>query len=138
VGDNSHPSHLNRNYYSKEYQHVPLLFVGKVLKEEYVGKQCNVVSSHIDLAPTLMNQLGYPKDAFWWGKDIFNPYYQHFAYFEVNNGFGMITDSASVVHYTIGNTDSRTYFVGDEAQRESLLHKGKAYSQYLFETYCKY
>lgn len=139
VGDHSHPSHLRRNYYSKEYQHVPMLFVGKMLKEEYIGKQCDVVSSHIDLAPTLLNQLGYAKDAFLrWGKDIFNPHCQHFAYFEVNNGFGFITDSSSVVFYTIDQNDSRTYFSGDDSQKEILLHKGKGYSQYLFETYCGY
>ena len=139
VADHSHRSHLDRNYYSKEYQHIPMLWVGNVLKEEYVGKKCDVVSSHLDIAPTLLNQLGYSKEAFRWGKDIFNPYHQHFAYFEVNNGFGIITDSSSVIYFTIdNNNDSRTYFVGDEAQKESLLKKGKAYSQYLFETYCSY
>ena len=139
VSDHSHPSHRSNNYYSKEYQHIPMLWVGNVLKEEYIGKKCDVVSSHIDLSPTLLHQLGYPKDAFRWGKDIFNPYYQHFAYFEVNNGFGFITDSSSVVYFTIdNNNDSRTYFVGDESQKETLLKKGKAYSQYLFETYRSY
>ncbi|MCL2131468.1 MAG: sulfatase-like hydrolase/transferase [Lentimicrobiaceae bacterium] len=139
VADHSHPSHLGRNYYSKEYQHVPMLWVGNVLKEEYVGQRCGVVSSHIDIAPTLLNQLGYSKEVFRWGKDIFNPYYQHFAYFEVNNGFGFITDSSSVVHYSFDNiNDSRTYFVGEESQKEPLLKKGKAYSQYLFETYLSY
>jgi phosphoglycerol transferase MdoB-like AlkP superfamily enzyme len=139
VADHSHVSHLGRNYYSKEYQHVPMLWVGKVLKEEYIGKQCGIVSSHIDLAPTLLNQLNYPKEAFKWGKDIFNPYCPHFAYFEVNNGFGFITDTATVVYFTIdNNNDSRTYFDGDEPQKEPLLKKGKAYSQYLFERYCGY
>ena len=136
VADHSHVSHLGRNYCSKEYQHIPMLWVGNVLKEEYIGKQCDVVSSHLDLAPTLLHQLGYPKEAFKWGKDIFNPYYQHFAYFEVNNGFGFISDNSSVVYYTIdNNNESRTYFVGKDSQKELLLKKGKAYSQYLFETY---
>jgi phosphoglycerol transferase MdoB-like AlkP superfamily enzyme len=115
-----------------------MLWVGNVLKEEYRGKKWDVVSSHIDIAPTLLHQLGYPKEAFRWGKDIFNPYYQHFAYFEVNNGFGFITDSSSLVHFTIDNNASRTYFVGDDLQKEPLQKKGKAYSQHLFETYCAY
>jgi phosphoglycerol transferase MdoB-like AlkP superfamily enzyme len=138
VADHSHPSHLGRDYYSKEYQHIPMLWLGNVLKEEYIGQKCDVVSSHIDIAPTLLHQLGYQKDDFRWGKDIFNPYYQHFAYFEVNNGFGIISDSASVIYFTIDNNNDRTYFVGDDAQKESLLKKGKAYSQHLFETYRSY
>jgi len=139
VADHGHPSHLSRSYHSKEYQHIPMLWVGNVLKKDYVGKRCNVVSSHIDIVPTLLNQLGYSKEDFRWGKDIFNPYYQHFTYFEVNNGFGFITDSSSVVYHSFdNNSDFRTYFVGDESQREPLLKKGKAYSQYLFETYLSY
>jgi phosphoglycerol transferase MdoB-like AlkP superfamily enzyme len=140
MADHSHPSHLGRDYHTKEYQHIPMLWVGKALNAEYVGKQCDVVSSHIDVAPTLMHQLGYPKDTFHWGKDIFNPYCPHFAYFEVSNGFGMITDSSSVVYFTIDNNanDTRTYFVGEESQKESLLHKGKGYLQYLFERYRRY
>jgi len=139
VSDHSHPSHLNRDYYSKEYQHIPMLWVGNVLKDEYIGKKCGIVSSHIDIAPTLLNQLGYKKEAFKWGKDIFNPYCQHFAYFEINNGFGIITDNSFIIYYSISkNDESRIYFVGDSSQKESLLLKGKAYSQYLFETYCSY
>ena len=139
VADHGHPSHLSRSYHSETYQHIPMLWVGNVLKDEYVGERCGVVSSHVDVAPTLLNQLGYSKKDFRWGKDIFNPYYQHFAYFEVNNGFGFVTDSSSVVHYSFGdNNDFRTNFVGDEAQKEPLLKKGKAYSQHLFETYLSY
>jgi len=141
VADHSHPSHLGRNYYSKEFMHIPMLWLGKVLKDEYVGKQCAVVGSHIDIVPTLLNQLGFDKEAFTtWGKDIFNPYCPHFAYFEVKNGFGIITDSSSVIHYSLDGDDkeTRTYFIGEEREKETLLKKGKAFSQYLFETYKAY
>jgi phosphoglycerol transferase MdoB-like AlkP superfamily enzyme len=135
VADHGHPSHLNRSYYSKEYQRIPMLWYGNVLMDKYKGTACEVLSSHIDIAPTLLTQLEQDISSFKWGKNIFNPNSEVFVYHENNRGFGWI-EADGFYNYSTATTDVN--FNGDESKKEQIISRGKAYAQYLFETYFKY
>ncbi len=61
-------------------------------------------ASQIDIAATLLAQLGLPHDEFTFSKDIMNPSSPHFAYFTRPNYFGMITADNQLVYNLDANT----------------------------------
>jgi phosphoglycerol transferase MdoB-like AlkP superfamily enzyme len=136
VADHGHPSHINRSYYDKEYQRIPMLWYGNVLTDEYKGAICDVLSSHIDIPSTLLGQFGGTISSFEWGKNIFNPYSNAFVYHENNKGFGWIEPDARFNYSSI--TENVNDYKGDESKKDSVVFRGKAYTQKLFETYLAY
>jgi phosphoglycerol transferase MdoB-like AlkP superfamily enzyme len=136
IADHPHPSHINRSYYEADYQKIPVLWFGNVLKEEFRGTQCDIIGSHVDIPETLLSQLNYNTDLFQWGKNMFNPYSNKFVYYEIVKGFGWITPQGSY-SYSTDRDDIHT-FTGDESKIDSLLFTGKAYTQKLFKTYLSY
>ncbi|MDR0368252.1 MAG: sulfatase-like hydrolase/transferase [Bacteroidales bacterium] len=136
VADHGHPSHLNRSYYDQAYQRIPMLWYGNVLNDEYKGTSCEVLSSHVDVATTLLKQLNIDVSPFEWGKNIFNPYCKRFVYHENNKGFGWIEPAGS---YNYSSVQEDIFdFTGDESKKDSVVFRGKAYTQKLFETYIAY
>jgi phosphoglycerol transferase MdoB-like AlkP superfamily enzyme len=136
VADHSHPSHIERSYYEADYQKIPMLWFGNVLKEEFWGTTCNIIGSHADMPETLLSQLNFNIDLFKWGKNMLNPYTNKFVYYEIVRGFGWVTPQASYTYSVYG--DYFHYFIGDESKKDTLLFTGKAYVQKLFETYLSY
>ncbi len=136
VADHGHPSHINRSYYDKAYQRIPMLWYGNVLTNKYKGVICDMLSSHIDISPTLLSQLGGDVSSFEWGKNIFNPYSNAFVYHENNKGFGWI-EPDGYYNYSAITADVHD-FTGDLAKKDSIVFRGKAYTQKLFETYLAY
>ena len=137
LADHSHPSHIERSYYVSDYQRIPMLWFGNVLKEEYKGTICEVVASHVDLAQTLLSQLGKDATPFRWGKNTFNPYTTPFAYFEVNKGFGWVEQGGSYT-FTYPFEEHAIYYLGDTSLKKDMVLRGQAYTQKLFETYLAY
>ena len=130
LGDHYHPSHIDRSYYDADYQKIPMLWYGDVIKEEFRGTQCGIIGSQVDIPQTLLAQLNINTDIFQWGKNMFNPYSNKFAYYEIVKGFGWISPEGS---YAFSNGIRQ--FTGDDAQQESLLFVGQAYAQRLFFFY---
>jgi phosphoglycerol transferase MdoB-like AlkP superfamily enzyme len=136
ISDHSHPSHISRSYYDRDYQRIPMLWFGNVLKKEYWGTQCDVIGSHVDMPETLLSQLNFNADSFQWGKNIFNPYCNQFVYYETIRGFGWIAPEGSYAY--VSNINDIHTFTGDESKRDTLFFTGKAYIQKLFGTYLGY
>ena len=136
VADHSHPSHIARSYYETDYQKIPMLWIGNVLKEEFCGTQCDIIGSQVDIPETLLPQLTLNADSFTWGKNMFNPYSNKFVYYEIVRGFGWITPQGSYTYSTDRNDFQ--YFSGDDSKADTLLLTGKAYTQKLFERYLVY
>lgn len=59
-------------------QTIPLILIGGAIKEPHV---IDTYASQIDIAATLLSQLGLPHDEFTFSKDILNPSSPHFGYF---------------------------------------------------------
>ena len=70
--------------------HIPLLFYGDVIKDEFKGRKFNNVGSQTDIAATLLAQLDLPTKQFVWSKNLLNPYSKPFAFFSWDNGMGFI------------------------------------------------
>lgn len=109
---------------------VPLVLIGGAVKE---AKQVATYASQIDIAATLLHQLGLPHDDFTFSKNILNPASPHFAYFTEPTLFGMVTAENQLVY----NCDAKAVQVDKGTQKGANLEKGKAYLQKLYDDLAK-
>ncbi len=133
VADHSHNTYRHWAINQKEYRHIPMLFLGDVLKDDYKGAKYNKVCSQTDLTKTLLKQLKLDATGFSWSKDLFNPYTPEFAYFELNQGFGWITPGG---YLSYDHFNSR-YFQNTytDSLKTEKQKEGAAYLQVLFQEF---
>lgn len=135
MGDHSHPTHLGTRNLTPEYQHVPCLLYGEVLPDSLRGKKCDRVVSQVDVAASLLCQLGLDASAYCWGKDMFQSFAPQFAYFESYTGSGWIRPQAAYVGEQTGEGWRGTWY-GDSLQYKVVERESKAYLQQLYKWYC--
>lgn len=86
---------------SPERYMIPLIMTGGAIKEP---QKIETYGSQIDIAATLLAQLGLPHDEFTFSKNLLNPASPHFAFFTFPNIFGMVTPDNEVVFNNESNT----------------------------------
>ncbi|MCK9613418.1 MAG: sulfatase-like hydrolase/transferase [Bacteroidales bacterium] len=137
TADHAHRCPLERTYNEPLRHHIPFLFYGNALKEQYRGKTINKTGSHLDLTATLLAQLNIVNYDFEWSKNLMNKYAQGFAFYVFDDGFGFITDSADIVydHNLKAAVTKKMKIEG--ADTEKALRQGKAFLQKTFQEYIK-
>lgn len=140
VADHGHrlPHNTSEAYNPTKY-HIPLLFFGDVIKDEYRGKKMDMLGNQTDIAATLLAQLKISHKDFEWSKNLMNPYTKHFAFFDWDNGLGFMEPSQSVSY---DNEGAKVIYTGKTnvhgpVTNQTLL-KGQAYLQKLFTQYLAY
>lgn len=79
---------FRRGAYTKTEAHrIPMLWLGGAVKEPRVVED---YGSQIDLAATLLAQLGIGHEDFDYSKDLFHPATKKFAYYTYNEGFHVL------------------------------------------------
>ncbi len=133
TADHSH--HTPRSWARSNplWHHIPVLFYGDVIKEEFRGKNYTKIASQRDIAATLLSQLNIEHNAFIWSRDLFCKDYKENAYIMVDNGFGLVTNEGSL-SYDL--KENRTLF--QEGNVSSLQLKGNVYMEKLLQTYLDY
>ena len=112
--------------FSSERYRIPLVLYGEALACR--GIRVDVLGSQIDIAATLLAQLGLPHGEFAFSKDMMNPLNPHFGFFTVPDAFGMVTDSGEVV---FDNVSEKIY---STTLPDTLdLERGKAFLQKLYD-----
>ncbi|WP_242927476.1 LTA synthase family protein [Pontibacter vulgaris] len=84
--------------------HVPLLFINPVL---YKGQKKAQIGGHIDIAPTIMETLGFTAPQAWQGTSLFDPAHSNRAYFlnpYSDYLFGYRTQDLKVIFNATSNT----------------------------------
>lgn len=109
---------------------IPLIFIGGAVKE---AREVDAYGSQIDIAATLLAQLGLPYDDFTFSKNMLNPTAPHFGYFTEPNFFGMITPENQLIY----NLDANTIQMDEGASKGANLEKGKAFLQKLYDDLAK-
>ncbi|MBI72903.1 MAG: hypothetical protein CMG61_05770 [Candidatus Marinimicrobia bacterium] len=133
VSDHSHSTPINRRVAQKERFKIPMLWYGNVLHDKYKGVSNEILSSHIDITPTLLSQLNYKDDSKYFGNDIFKLNKKYVPYSFVR-GYGMINDSSNYA-YSI-NYDKIFEL---EMQKDSMIIKNSdLFMQYSYNEYLKY
>lgn len=113
-----------------ERHRIPLIFIGGAVKE---ARRIDTYASQIDIAATLLAQLGLPHDEFVFSKNILNPNAPHFGYFTEPSLFGMVTEENQLVF----NCESNSVQVDQGRSKGANLAKGKAFLQKLYDDLAK-
>jgi len=137
MADHGHNSYKNWRYESYEYHHIPLMFYGNVLKEEFRGVKSSRISDNSCLTKTILKQLNLPTNQFKWGEDLFNPYSPQYAYFVLNDSYDWKSPEGEIV-YSMKWKDfyKKDFPEGTTPQeQEAFIRKGKSYIQVLFQDF---
>ena len=134
VADHSHRTYKQWNYYDAGYQHIPMLWTGGALKEEFRGKTVDQLCSYLDLPLTLARQLNITDTHFGWSKDILNPYSPQFAVYQTNYGIGWITSEGAFGYDANTNSFYKDTFT-DGTLRTRNIQNAKAFLQVLYQKY---
>jgi phosphoglycerol transferase MdoB-like AlkP superfamily enzyme len=116
-----------RNNFETGRHKIPLLLFGGALKPKYRGYVYAQTASQVDVPHTLLSQMKLPADDYTRSKNLFNPYAPKFAYYAFDNGFGLITDSQTVIF-----DHTRLQEISGNPNKK-LLNMGKAYLQTNFQ-----
>ena len=81
------------------------------------------------MAATLLGQLNINHDDMLFSKDMLNPAVPHFAFFTVNDLFGMITEDNSLIF----DNKSKLAVMDDGKSAGANIEPGKAYLQKLYD-----
>jgi phosphoglycerol transferase MdoB-like AlkP superfamily enzyme len=90
--------------------HIPMLWVGGALRVR--DSVVHRLGSTVDIAPTVLQQLGVPGTGFRWGRNLLQSSGSGFAWFTHQDGFAFI--------------DSAGWLVFDERSRQEVAHGGRA------------
>lgn len=136
VADHGHPlPKQNHEIYEPQRYHIPLIFYGDVIKDEFKGKVYDKTGSQQDLPATLLAQLKIDSKDFKWSKNLLNPYNRHFAYFSWDNGFGFIENGHTVTFDNVGKSVLYNSKPEDAATTNRILNSGKAYLQSAYQQF---
>lgn len=108
------------------HYHIPMIWTGGVIAGH---EEITTIGSQQDFAATLLGQLGINHNDMTFSKDLLCPTIPHFAFFTVNDIFGMITADNILIH----DNKSGKVTVDKGKAKGANLEKGKAYLQKLFD-----
>jgi phosphoglycerol transferase MdoB-like AlkP superfamily enzyme len=130
LADHGHPLPQTNGNKLDEF-HIPMLWLGGVVAKK--GMKIDTLCSQVDLASTLLSEVGIHVSDFKWSNDILKPNRTSFAYFAFSNGFGWIRPNEFLVHDNIGG-----HVIERSPQnRSSELKNGRSYLQTSFADYLK-
>jgi len=136
IADHGHilPKNSHEIYVPQRY-HVPLLFYGDVIKDEFKGAKFNDVGSQADVAATILAQLDISAKEFVWSKNLLNPYAKHFAFFSWDNGMGFIDNQQCVTFDNVGKTILYNSNAKDKDLTLKTLNSAKSYLQTVYQQF---
>ncbi|HRY32232.1 MAG TPA: LTA synthase family protein [Bacteroidales bacterium] len=136
VADHSHNTYRNYWVDTPPYRHIPLLLAGEVIRPAIRGRQLCRISSQVDLAASLLAQLKLDHSAFRWSKNLFNPFQEEFAYFEIEVGCGWIRKDGSLVYRKTSDQFELQRFPAET--RDIRKKEALSYLQEVFQEFIDY
>jgi phosphoglycerol transferase MdoB-like AlkP superfamily enzyme len=139
LADHGHTLPNNADINAAAGRHIPLIFYGTVLKEEFKGSKKEMIAGQHDLAKTLLNQLNIKSDEFHWSRDLLcTSYSNDYAFITNEQGFTWVDDSTQVASYSHIKDPVIYYLATGPVNVKERIKKGKAYLQCLFTEYVNY
>lgn len=112
------------NFDRSRYQ-IPLILTGGAIARPM---KINLIGSQHDIAATLLGQLGIQHKDFLFSKNIMSDATPKFAFFDVPDAFGVVTEENSIIY---DNKSKKAVY--DKGQKGYNLKKGQAYLQKLYD-----
>jgi len=113
-------------YYPEKYK-IPMIWTGGAIRCDTV---IPTFLSQSDLVKTLLNQMNIDASAYTLSKDIFKTSF-NFAFYEFNNGFGMMSDSGNYVY----DNDLKKIILRNGTVSDSYIQAGKAIQQKVYDVF---
>lgn len=108
-------------YNGSQRHRIPMLWLGGAVKEPHA---VDTYASQIDLAATLLAQMGVDHSDFAYSKDIFSPDVPKFGYWCFNDGFGIADAEGETIYDAIAGR-----FLKDSLPGTRRSERGKALLQ---------
>lgn len=122
----AYPEHIEK-YEEMRYK-IPMIWTGGAITAPYT---IDTIGSQIDIATTLLSQLGIADSTLIFGNNILDSNAAHFAYISNSNLMGIFKkDTKMVLNLT---TDDLMLKVGSAQSTEQLKQEGKAFLQLLYQ-----
>jgi phosphoglycerol transferase MdoB-like AlkP superfamily enzyme len=137
LADHSHNSPRNWRVAQKERFKIPMLWFGEVLKPNYKGSKWDKLSSHIDITPTILEQLGQDNTSYKFGRNILNKQRQVFVPYVFHRGHGLISNQG---YYAFSEDYNKVFELeaSDSTQMKLIKEQTEMYFQVAFEDYLSY
>jgi phosphoglycerol transferase MdoB-like AlkP superfamily enzyme len=116
----------NIQYNSPEKHEIFMLWAGGALN---VSGNVDRICSQVDIAATLLSQMRIDASPFIFSRNIFDPRYEDFAFYDFPDGFGAINALGQVVY----DCSSNAVVLQSGRQTDTLLVQGKAFLQKLYD-----
>lgn len=117
-------------YYQPEKFHVPMLWLGGVIKDK--GTKIEAYCSQSDLPATLLQQLGYRPENYLFSQDILTARLP-FAFYTFNNGCAFLSQGWR----QIWSNSTQGYYISETSHSELPADICKIYLQILSKYYCQ-
>lgn len=115
---------------ASQLYHIPMLWLGGALAVR--DTVVTVVGSQVDVAPTLLAQLGRPHAQYRWGKNLLADDVKPFAFFGYLDGFGWVDARGRLVYgYNTHQVMQRTPGAGDQEVRAGEAYQRLTYQDFL-------
>lgn len=134
IADHGKTNIINSDTYKEDFFHIPLLFWGGALKEDWRGKTIDKIGSQADLAKTLLNQLQLNSDEFHWSKDLLNPSTQEWAICTSTLSYGW-KDTAGYTIYQMIDEHLVYSAYSDQKKTDEVLQKCRAVIESMYREY---
>ena len=122
-----------------ERYHIPLLFYGNLIEEQWKGKRVSKIANQTDLAATLLHQMGLPSHDFPWSRNIMGNNYKPLAFFATKDVIGIHTDRQSIsFDSSVGKISEVKNKTLTETENQELLDTLKAYYQKVYTQFLAY
>jgi len=110
---------------------IPMLWLGGVVDSI---KTVDNICMQTDLAPTLVQQLGWKPKQSMFAKNIFGP--RKYAFYYRDAGWGFL--SPGICFFDNMELEQKTFFyIKDSAKKDSLMRFAKGFTQYLHNDFLK-
>ena len=120
VADHGKTNYTNNNVYSSDFYHIPLLFWGGALKQEFKGAKNYKIGSQSDIAKTLLNQMEKKHDDFKWSKNLLDPNAPSWALLTSTMSFGIIDSTGYAAYHTINESNFQSSYKTDANTKQSI------------------
>jgi phosphoglycerol transferase MdoB-like AlkP superfamily enzyme len=115
---------------ASQLYHIPMLWLGGALAVR--DTVITVVGSQVDVAPTLLAQLGLSHSSYKWGKNLLAADVQPFAFFSYLDGFGWVDARGRLVYsYNTHQIMQRTPGADERAVRAGEAYQRLTYQDFL-------
>ena len=114
IADHGHRYPGKDSYFVLNKFRIPMLWLGGALNCDSLI--ISKTGSQVDLATTLLSQLGVSTSKFKFSKNLLSDGCKPFAYYVFNDGMGFVTDSSAVVYDHI----SRKFILKDGAEIDKI------------------